>query len=109
MHTRSSAVLAGAAALLIGCSCVRADEALSRPLLSFEVQEGRNLNSLLREGPVAAHLVLRSGVEPRIIVAFPAGNSGVGVWFSHTDRPVSWTLQERPAPAVDHDERGRPL
>ena len=90
MHTRSSVILAAAAGLVIGCSSVRADEVLSRPLLSFDLQEGRNFNSLLRAGPVAAHLVLRSGVEPRIVVAFPAGNSGVGVWFAHTARPVSW-------------------
>jgi hypothetical protein len=109
MHTRSSVILAAAAGLVIGCSSVRADEVLSRPLLSFDLQEGRNFNSLLRAGPVAAHLVLRSGVEPRIVVAFPAGNSGVGVWFAHTARPVSWALQERPRPVVARDEQGRPL
>ena len=45
--------------------------------LSFDVEEGPNLNSFLREGPVAAHLLLRSGLDPRILIAFPAGNSGV--------------------------------
>ena len=43
--------------------------------------EGLNLNSFVRQGPVAAHIVLRSGTTPRLIVAFPAGNSGVGLWF----------------------------
>jgi hypothetical protein len=109
MHTRSSAILPVLAGLVIGCSYVRADEALSRPPLSFDLQEGRNFNSLLRAGPVAAHLVLRSGVEPRIVVAFPAGNSGVGVWFARTDHTVSWTLQGQPEPVVDHDDQGRTL
>ena len=77
--------------------------------LSFDVTEGDNLNSFLREGPVAAHLLLRSGFEPRILVAFPAGNSGVGLWFARAGRPVSWSLSARPAPAGGTDHLGRPL
>jgi len=53
----------------------------SEQRLSFDVDEGLNLNSFLRDGPVAAHLLLRSGSDPRILIAFPAGNSGVGLWF----------------------------
>ena len=77
--------------------------------LSFDVAEGLNLNSFLRDGPVAAHLVLRSGSDPRIVVAFPAGNSGVGLWFSHGTQAVTWTLLGRPQPIVVMDARGRPL
>src|SRR5580658_9010307 len=77
--------------------------------LSFDVEEGLNLNSFLRDGPVAAHLLLRSGLDPRILIAFPAGNSGVAVWFSHSAAPVTWVLLGRPQPLVDRDERGRPL
>ncbi len=79
------------------------------PRLAFDVNEGPNLNSFLREGPVAAHLLLRSGLDPRILVAFPAGNSGVGLWFTHTSRPVHWILQGRPQPLITRDARGRPL
>jgi hypothetical protein len=64
--------------------------------LAFRIDEGRNINSFFREGPVAAHLLLRSGTEPRILVAFPAGNSGVGLWFESTKQPVSWTLTSPP-------------
>lgn len=71
--------------------------------------EGPNLNSFLREGPVAAHLLLRSGSDPRILVAFPAGNSGVGLWFSHAAQPAHWALQGRPQPLTTQDGRGRPL
>lgn len=77
--------------------------------LSFDVQEGRNLNSFLRAEGVAAHLVLRSGLDPRVLVAFPAGNSGVGLWFAHTDRPVSWKVLSRPRPTVERDAKGRLL
>ncbi|HWU78579.1 MAG TPA: hypothetical protein VN158_00735, partial [Caulobacter sp.] len=51
------------------------------PDLAYRLTEGRNLNAFVREGPVAAHLLLRNGLDPRILVAFPAGNSGVGLWF----------------------------
>jgi hypothetical protein len=81
----------------------------SEQRLSFDVNEGLNLNSFLREGPVAAHLLLRSGLDPRILVAFPAGNSGVGLWFSHSTAPVTWVLLGRPQPLIVKDERGRPL
>jgi hypothetical protein len=81
----------------------------SEQRLSFDVDEGLNLNSFLRDGPVAAHLLLRSGLDPRILVAFPAGNSGVGLWFSHSPQPVTWTLLGRPQPLIVKDERGRPL
>ena len=68
------------------------------PALAFRIDEGHNLNSFLRDGPVAAHLLLRSGTEPRILVAFPAGNSGVGLWFEDTHAPVTWTLVAPPRP-----------
>jgi len=85
------------------------EEETPQAQLAFDVPEGRNLNSFLREGPVAAHLVLRSGAEPRILVAFPAGNSGVGLWFAHTASPVTWTLLERPHVEGGSDAKGRPL
>ncbi|MES1262909.1 MAG: hypothetical protein ABUL69_01050, partial [Peristeroidobacter soli] len=40
------------------------------PPLSFRIEEGQNLNVFTRQGPVAAHLLLRSGTQPRILVAF---------------------------------------
>jgi len=54
-------------------------------------------------------LLLRSGSDPRILIAFPAGNSGIGLWFSHSTQPVTWTLIGRPQPLMVKDERGRPL
>ncbi len=77
--------------------------------LSFDVVEGLNINSFLRDGPVAAHLLLRSGLDPRVIVAFPAGNSGVGLWFAHGTQSMSWQLLGRPTPIELKDSKGRPL
>src|SRR4051812_43594799 len=77
--------------------------------LAFDVREGLNLNSFLRVGDVASHVVLRSGTEPRILVTFPAGNSSVGVWFEHVDRAVEWTERSVPQPVREPDEKNRPL
>ncbi len=77
--------------------------------LAFRIDEGRNINSFLRTGQVAAHLLLRQGAEPRILVAFPAGNSGVGLWFEQTTAPVVWTLAVPPKAITMQDARERTL
>ena len=77
--------------------------------LSFHIEEGANTNYFLRDGPVASHLLLRSGTQPRVLVAFPAGNSGVGLWFEKTAAPVSWQIVMPPRPITTVDEKGRPL
>lgn len=56
-------------------------------LLAFGVQEGNMRNYFYRQGPVAVHLLTRSGTKPRIVAAFPAGNQGLGVWFEDTAEP----------------------
>ncbi|GGD50396.1 hypothetical protein [Lacimicrobium alkaliphilum] len=70
-----------------------AEAVTTQPVLAFEVQEGRNLNTFYRQGPVAAHLSLTEGLDPRLIVAFPAGNSGVGIWFDSTS-DIEWNWQQ---------------
>lgn len=69
-----------------------------KPEISFRIDEGQNINAFLRDGPAAAHVLLRSGTDPRILVAFPAGNSGVGLWFDRTSQPVQWRLERAPLP-----------
>ena len=81
----------------------------AEPRLDFEVREGLNINRFVREGNVAAHLVLRSGTDPRILIAFPAGDSGVGLWFAHHPGAVSWTLRGRPEVIHATDGGGRVL
>lgn len=74
--------------------------ALAAPDLSYRLTEGQNVNALVREGDVAAHLLLRNGTDPRILVAFPAGNSGVAVWFASLATPATWRLEGAPRPAA---------
>src|SRR6185312_6345476 len=77
--------------------------------LAFQVRQGRILNDFLREGHVAAHLVLRSGPRPRILVAFPAGNSGVGLWFARRAGIAAWQMRGEAHPVHARDPKGRPL
>lgn len=76
--------------------------------LQFRVPEGNVINAFYRQGPVAAHLLLNSGRKPRVLVAFPAGNSGVGLWFEDAATPAQWTLGEVKA-LQRPDAEGRPL
>jgi hypothetical protein len=78
-------------------------------LSQYEVVEGLNINSFVRQGPVSAHILLRSGFEPRLLVAFPAGNSGVGLWFNPLSEKALWTQTEKPSPHIQNDAKGRPL
>ncbi|HEU4671203.1 MAG TPA: hypothetical protein VFR91_10885 [Dyella sp.] len=76
---------------------------------SFDRSEGLNLNRFVRQGDVAAHIVLRSGSDPRLIVAFPAGNSGVGLWFDTVSAPAQWHFDGPATPLTRVDAKGRPL
>lgn len=90
MKRIANGILAGALAMVAGHGGAIAQQAGSldprSPELAYTVEEGDNLNAFVRAGPVAAHLLLRNGTDPRILVAFPAGNSGVGLWFTSLDR-----------------------
>ncbi|HWW79752.1 MAG TPA: hypothetical protein VNY82_09150, partial [Steroidobacteraceae bacterium] len=66
-------------------------------------------NYFLRDGRTAAHLVLRSGRDLRILVAFPAGNSGVGLWFQRQEATAEWIVDSAPTALVGRDSAGRPL
>jgi hypothetical protein len=72
----SSALTIGAAAASKAADALRSSRTV------------RSMNSIA--GPVAAHMVLRSGDTPRFLVAFPAGNSGVALWFS-AEVPLEWS------------------
>ena len=85
-----------------------ADAAAPEAPLQFRITEGRILNAFYQQGPVAAHMVLSAGMQPRMLIAFPAGNSGVGIWFENAQRPVRWVL--RTISGVSRlDARGRML
>ena len=105
MRSASAIVIAS---WLLGAATAAAPQP-AEPRLDFQVQEGLNINHFLREGNVAAHLLLRSGTDPRILIAFPAGDSGVGLWFVHHPGGASWTLRGRPRAIHDSDGSGRVL
>ncbi|SFP57300.1 hypothetical protein [Sphingomonas rubra] len=98
-----------AALLLIGTGVAGSAQRPASAPLAFRIDEGRNINAFFRQGPIAAHLLLRAGTDPRILVGFPAGNSGVALWFEKTARPVTWTLDAPPRVWPAGDARGRPL
>jgi len=77
--------------------------------LAFSVRQGRIFNEFLRAGPIAAHLVLRAGPEPRILIAFPAGNSGVGLWFARKAGGAAWNVRGALQPVHASDAKGRAL
>lgn len=91
-----------AGALAVACLSLGVASARAAPL-RFEITEGRTVNGFFRDGPVAAHVVLTSGNAPRVIVAFPAGNTGAALWFEATETPVS--LQLAPGSSLQGVER----
>jgi hypothetical protein len=95
-------------ALVLFLIAATANAAEPQAPLQFRITEGRVLNAFYQQGPVAAHLLLSSGTQPRLLVAFPAGNSGVGLWFESSQSPVQWTLGEVNALSRP-DAKGRAL
>ena len=91
--------------LLFAATAARAD---SPPELRFRIDLGGQTNLFQRRGPVAAHVVLRAGRTPRLIVAFPAGDSGVGVWLGPAPASLRWSVGPL-APVSTADARGRAL
>jgi hypothetical protein len=72
--------------------------------LRFSAPEGRVLNEFYRRGPVAAHLVLTPGAAARLVIAFPAGNSGAALWFEPESTDFTWL----PAVAIEAAHRHLP-
>lgn len=71
--------------------------------LDFELREGHCHHCFFRRGPVAAHVNVSSGKAPRVLFAFPAGNTGVGVWFEDGPDYVDLAFDGRLAP-VERDD-----
>ena len=81
------------AALLLASLTVAAPAPASVPeTLEFSVVEGNISNYFFRRGGAAAHVLASSGVAPRLVVAFPAANSGIGLWFDKARQPVALDL-----------------
>lgn len=97
--------LRGLFALALPFLLLAAAAASAEPL-RFSVSEGRVHNEFFRDGPVAAHLVLTSGAEPRLVIAFPAGNSGVALWLDAPREPLTWRTDADLRPVERADGAG---
>lgn len=110
LRTRALCLLTVIVGLLASCSDGSNDSAQSGgPALAFQMSAGGQTNAFYREGNVSAHLLMRSSTKPRLLVVFPAGNSGTGLWFADTAQPVTWSLDAPIASAVERDLLGRNL
>lgn len=78
-------------------------------ILDFSIREGQIYNQFFRQGPVSAHTVLTSGTQPRLVVAFPAGNSGVSLWFKPAESEVYWHTVDTTRGVRKHNRDGEPL
>ena len=108
-HSRALMLRAAAACLLLGVPPAVTWARPAQAQLAFQVSEGGILNYFLRGGSVSAHLVLRAGPAPRILVAFPAGNSGVGLWFARQAGHAAWKIRGEPQAVHARDAKGRAL
>ncbi|VWB55620.1 hypothetical protein [Burkholderia lata] len=114
MHRLAKSLCLGfiCAALLAACNDddVKSGSAPSNAAaLSFRMDTGGQINAFYRQDKVAAHLLARSSTKPRLLVVFPAGNSGTGLWFDDTAQPVNWSLDTPPSALSAPDAHGRPL
>jgi hypothetical protein len=98
--------LLGLMLLLSACAEECRAQVAPEPELHFSVTEADIHNEFYRDGPVAAHTVLTSGPKPRLIVAFPAGNSGVSLWFREGASPARWARPMHMKPVKVASESG---
>lgn len=92
--------------LLAGCADERDRSSSSEPELHFSVTEGDIYNEFYRDGSVSAHTVLTSGTKPRLIVAYPAGNSGVSLWFHEGSKVAKWAKPQGMGPVIEEGGSG---
>ncbi|AOI92489.1 hypothetical protein NUV26_08560 [Burkholderia pseudomultivorans] len=114
MHRLAKSLCAGIVCAGLLAACNDDDIAPSNPpsnqaALSFRMETGGQINAFYRQDKVAAHLLVRSSTKPRLLVVFPAGNSGTGLWFDDTAQPVNWSLDTAPSALSAPDTHGRPL
>lgn len=63
------------------------------PILEFEVTVDNLDNHFYQGCSVSAHLLASSGAAPRLVVAFPAGNTGAGLWFEELPAPATFVAE----------------
>ncbi|KQP38926.1 hypothetical protein ASF44_10845 [Pseudorhodoferax sp. Leaf274] len=71
--------------------------------------DGGVTSELFRSGAVAAQWLNTDGLQPRVLIAFVAGNSGAALWFQPTEAPVAWRRVSALEAVSVADGAGRPL
>jgi hypothetical protein len=71
----------GAAFLERAEAAAPVDGSESKIISRFVIEEGNNVNYFLLSPVVACHVLVTNEANPRILINFPAGNSGVALWF----------------------------
>ncbi|HZA12939.1 MAG TPA: hypothetical protein VE618_00525, partial [Myxococcaceae bacterium] len=108
LHTTLYAGLAACLALALGCArslpATGAENPKSQrldardggsppgPVLRFQITEANVRNYFFRQGPIAAHLLTTSGAAPRVVWAFPAENTGMGLWFQRVSAETQLSI-----------------
>ncbi|MBN8646464.1 MAG: hypothetical protein J0L55_00810 [Caulobacterales bacterium] len=87
------------------CFC----EPIKSTELIYNVTEGTTQNQFIRDKNTSAHIILRSGAKLRALVAFPAGNSGVSIWFKPQANSINWKIIDTAKPISQKDDKGRDL
>lgn len=102
-------VLAGTALLLnLSCAGNLAQPEPPQPhqhgeTLEFELTEANVRNYFFRQDGVAAHALTTSGLAPRVVWAFPAENTGIGVWFYPPAQSTEIVMDTQLAPVERAD------
>lgn len=78
------------ALLCSGCAAVWASA--GDETIRFSIPEGSNSNYFIYSPAVSGHVLITDAVDPRIIIATAAGNSGMGLWFDRLN-PANTGLQ----------------
>src|SRR5690242_17403120 len=108
MTTRGSRSILGMLAsvfFLLNLSCTddTVKPAAQGEVLEFEISEKNVRNYFFRQGSVAAHALTTSGLAPRVVWAFPAENTGIGVWFYPPAQATEIVFEDKMTPVKRSD------
>lgn len=85
-------LLVGVLLLTVAACSEHGDERLDEPGLGlyFSISEGQSDNHFVRQNGISGHLNLQTYPQPRLIMAFPAGNSGAALFFENEVNGPVW-------------------
>lgn len=106
----SQYVVAACLVLLVACSGEQKESSQNKDIeLRFSITEGRSENYFIRERGVSGHLNLQTRPAPRLVIAFPAGNSGAALFFGAQESERVWGPVDNLQAIEREDGHGRTL